>query len=302
MNIKCPDPIDEEDQCIWRWTPKHNFELKSAYSTMVGSLWAPKQPIWIIIWSLKVPQRVRLFLWIAYQQKLMTNGERCCRHFSSSPRCSDCSSYTETVIHALRDCNVTHRLWLQILPATLTRHFFSMNLHTWFSCNLSTNFLHPVLKLSWNILFASLTWQLWKRRNNFVFNNISSSETDTINHGITWAKYYYGITCKGTIGGLIRDDNGVWLIGFAKVIGHSSSLQAELWATLEGMKLAWEQGYPRVVVQSNCKQAVELIRSLDLSTFSLVRAINRLRHLNWLTEIVWIPRSKPTCRCLSKDS
>ncbi|KAK8997865.1 hypothetical protein V6N11_012401 [Hibiscus sabdariffa] len=61
---------------------------------------------------------------------------------------------------------------------------------------------------------------------------------------------------KGNIGGLIRDDNGVWLTGFAKATGHSSSLQAELWAILE------------------------------------VRAIDRFCHLNWLTEIVWVPRDQ----------
>ncbi|KAK8990803.1 hypothetical protein V6N11_028763 [Hibiscus sabdariffa] len=42
--------------------------------------------------------------------------------------------------------------------------------------------------------------------------------------------------CK--IVGLIRNSTGEWLVGFAKAIGHSDILQAEIWAIYEGLILS----------------------------------------------------------------
>ncbi|KAK9010218.1 hypothetical protein V6N11_036731 [Hibiscus sabdariffa] len=53
----------------------------------------------------------------------------------------------------------------------------------------------------------------------------------------------------GTIGGLFRNGTGAWIMDFAKAIGHTNSLQVELWALFE--------------------------------VLSLVRAIHRLRQKSW---------------------
>ncbi|KAK9000594.1 hypothetical protein V6N11_081085 [Hibiscus sabdariffa] len=68
---------------------------------LTGSNWPPKQAIWKAIWRLNVPQRIRLFLWIAFQQKLMTNATRHYRHLAPSPTCPLCNSQPEMIIHAL---------------------------------------------------------------------------------------------------------------------------------------------------------------------------------------------------------
>ncbi|KAK8601216.1 hypothetical protein V6N12_051057 [Hibiscus sabdariffa] len=83
----------------------------------------------------------------------------------------------------------------------------------------------------------------------------------------------------GRIGGLVRSNDGDWIVGFVKVIGRSDVLQAELWALFEGMSLAWEYGFHRLLVRSDSKQAMELVNSplSGSSVLSLVRAIHRLR-------------------------
>ncbi|KAK9030619.1 hypothetical protein V6N11_032041 [Hibiscus sabdariffa] len=156
MAIKCPSSTDGNDMCMWRWTPKHTFELQSAYFVLSSSRWSQKRAIWPVIWKFNVPQRVRLFLWIAYEQRLMTNDERCRRTLSSNPSCLACSNPHETVLHVLRDCHCSRHLWLHFLPASLTHSFFSLNLQNWISCNLSSTFLHPQWNVSWCSLFASI--------------------------------------------------------------------------------------------------------------------------------------------------
>ncbi|KAK8564191.1 hypothetical protein V6N12_036321 [Hibiscus sabdariffa] len=71
------------------------------------------------------------------------------------------------------------------------------------------------------------------------------------------------LSCSdGTIGGLFRNSTSEWM-GFAKVIGHTNSLQAELWALFEAAS----------------------------SVLSLVRSIHRLRQRSWATFVSWIPRN-----------
>ena len=38
-------------------------------------------------------------------------------------------------------------------------------------------------------------------------------------------------------GGLVRDENGEWVMGFARRIGNASSYLAELWALRDGLQL-----------------------------------------------------------------
>ncbi|KAK8580708.1 hypothetical protein V6N12_070963 [Hibiscus sabdariffa] len=92
---------------------------------------------------------------------------------------------------------------------------------------------------------------------------------------------------KGQIGGLIHNVEGKWIVGFVKSIGSSNSLQAELWVIFEGMKLAWEFGFERLLIQNDCRQAADLVNSVSAgsSVLSLVRAINRLRQKCWLTDV-----------------
>ncbi|KAK9027947.1 hypothetical protein V6N11_067766 [Hibiscus sabdariffa] len=96
---------------------------------------------------------------------------------------------------------------------------------------------------------------------------------------------------KDRIGGLICNVEGEWIVGFVKSISFSNSLQAELWATFEGMKLAWEFGFERLLIENDCRQAVDLVDSVsaDSPVLSLVRVINRLRQKYWLTDVSWVP-------------
>ena len=49
-------------------------------------------------------------------------------------------------------------------------------------------------------------------------------------------------------GGLIKDDAGNWMVGFTINIGCCSTVEAELWAVIQGLKLAWDKGYRKVIL------------------------------------------------------
>ena len=60
-------------------------------------------------------------------------------------------------------------------------------------------------------------------------------------------------------GGVVRDRSESWVTGFALKIVTGSVLEAELWGILEGLKLVWQMGFRKVVVDSDSKSAVELL-------------------------------------------
>ncbi|KAL5775782.1 hypothetical protein ACOSP7_013339 [Xanthoceras sorbifolium] len=65
-------------------------------------------------------------------------------------------------------------------------------------------------------------------------------------------------------GGLLRDFQKNWLGGLAVNKGRGSVLEAELWDIFESLKLAWDAGYRRIIVESDSKSVVDLL----LSSFS----------------------------------
>ncbi|KAK8514667.1 hypothetical protein V6N12_057564 [Hibiscus sabdariffa] len=331
IGIRCPDPLDVADRVMWRWTSQHTFVLKSAYMHLASSHWPPRQTIWKLIWRMAIPQRLRLFLWLAYQHKIMTNATRYCRNLAPSPICPLCGNLPESVLHTLRDCVDVRHLWSQILPDAVQRPFFGSNLHNWLSCNLSATFIHPTVGLPWPLIFSAFVWQMWKRRNDIVFNNDRQSDHSYCARIIAWARSFHGsisapsaardtapsfanqVSWKapeqgwvclnvdgavslqsgfGAIGGLARDSLGDWLVGFSKPVGHSDALQTELWAIYTGLKFAWESGFRHLLVQSDCRQAIDLIYSnaASSSMLSLVRDITRLRRMDWEINIIWVPR------------
>ncbi|KAL4311250.1 hypothetical protein GQ457_01G038400 [Hibiscus cannabinus] len=295
MGFKSPDPTDIDDSIIWPANNKNLFNIRSAHKKLASPLWDPKSPTWKTIWSLQVPQRLRLFAWLAYKQKLMTNSERCRRSIGSQPFCSICNLSEETTLHVLRDCATAKSVWMQLLEPTSVYNFFHSNLQEW---------------------------------NDTIFKAISHDPQEIASRSLTWARYYHN--CKppsipprkhplppsrwqepepdwiclnvdaavspksssGSIGGVFRNHTGSWILGFQKQIGIVSILQAELWAIFIGLQIAWEQNFLFVTVQSDSMEAVNLLKKSQTSPSSLplVRAIENLRKRSWELSIHWTPR------------
>lgn len=69
----------------------------------------------------------------------------------------------------------------------------------------------------------------------------------------------YGNPGRAGFGGLIRDHEGKWLIGFSGHINFADSLEVELLAILNGLSIAWNIGVRNVSCRSDCMKALSLI-------------------------------------------
>ncbi|KAE8728983.1 hypothetical protein F3Y22_tig00004035pilonHSYRG00077 [Hibiscus syriacus] len=198
----------------------------------------------------------------------------------------------------------------------------------WFSVNLCPQEATTQWEVPWNSLFSSTLWQLWKSRNDKVFNNVPHATDDICSRSVTWARYYHegrsraasiqsthperaywkapdlgwicmnvdgaiaSTTSYGSVGGVFRDHEGSWILGFNKPIGIMKPLQAELWAILTDLQLAWDHGFELLQIQTDSLEAVHLLDKSDAtsSSMSLVRSIDKLRRRAWVTNLLWIPR------------
>ncbi|KAK5785914.1 hypothetical protein PVK06_040536 [Gossypium arboreum] len=143
-------------------------------------------------------------------------------------------------------------------------------------------------------LFAVLCWLMWKNRNKFIFQQISnrpnkivyrveyfvsnihesllSSGSLGINQSVRvkwhppcsgWVKvsvdgsYNMNRHCL-MVGGVVRDSARNWLEVFRKYIGRGSTLKSELWPILTGIEVALLRNYSKIIVKSDCLDAIEM--------------------------------------------
>ncbi|KAI4313582.1 hypothetical protein L6164_026547 [Bauhinia variegata] len=95
-------------------------------------------------------------------------------------------------------------------------------------------------------------------------------------------------------GGVYRDEQGNWLYGFSKKLVYSDLTTAEIEAIYTGLKVAWERGYKKIILESDSTAAVDLVNKGVSSGHSLAEPVNQAReYLNkdWKEiKIVYLPR------------
>ncbi|KAK9037622.1 hypothetical protein V6N11_022526 [Hibiscus sabdariffa] len=93
-------------------------------------------------------------------------------------------------------------------------------------------------------------------------------------------------TGMGSVGEIFRTDDGSWILGFNKTIGILCPLQAELWGILLGLQPAWDNGFERLIIQSDNREAIRRVSASTASSnpCSLVRSIAALRYRGWATK------------------
>ena len=62
-------------------------------------------------------------------------------------------------------------------------------------------------------------------------------------------------------GGIIRDSFGRWVKGYARAIGVTTSVAAELWASRDGIRLCISLNLPAVEIELDAKVVADLMRS-----------------------------------------
>ncbi|KAK9042739.1 hypothetical protein V6N11_071100 [Hibiscus sabdariffa] len=253
--------------CRWRWDD--SFTIKSAYAKCMDHLWNPCSNLWSIIWSQPVPHRIRVFMWLAFRQKLMTNLERQRRCLGVSTVCLRCDS-CESILHVLRDYPYAHDRWSATLGSLLPATFFAYNLDVWLLSSLRSSSSTPYPDVS---CFLVPTLQHGLHKKNFKAYCMCCCTFSLVTPIFTWVCLNTdGYVCPRSkyarAGGIIRDSSGAWVTGYGRGIGIAD-------------------------VQNDCSKVIsELSDGKSLNGYSvLIRNILSLCQRNWAIQFLWIPRA-----------
>lgn len=227
---------------------------------------------WKWFWKIKLPQKLKTFLWLIFHDKLPTNLMRAKRGINTSVCCPRCNLALENMDHLFRDCPKAIAIWDKIPSGRSMRAGFINSTSDWISANLKKKkIFHLGTDIPWNIIFGITLWQIWKDRNRMGFDNIESISEMSFKNIISYASEiveafnsplipdpplnrltlwfppntgtlklntdgrWYESTRKAGFGGLIRDGRGDWVLGYHERMVANSSLETEIWAIHRGL-------------------------------------------------------------------
>ncbi|XP_072074464.1 uncharacterized protein [Arachis hypogaea] len=308
-----------EDKIMWSPSEDRNFTVASAYKTLSQANENQDQT-WNLIWKWKGPQRIKCFMWLATQNKLMTS-ERRQKIFGANPNCHRCPNNPETLLHTLRDCTEASRIWRQLVKPSYITTFYRAPFETWIRWNLTVEI--GANAQPWLSQFVVTCWWLWKWRNKEIFDppfrrpnnahlwikeylqrinnafekvNILKGAQKKKEIHIAWQPPEDGwlkINTDGAIsqehhiagcGGLIRDSRGRWVAGFLVNIGKGTAFTAEAWGILHGLKLAWDLGFKKIILETDSKIAFQILskrEERDNHPETIIRSISQLIQRDW---------------------
>lgn len=117
----------------------------------------PVRSTWDLIWNLKSLPRVKTVLWITAHGRLGTSLNYAKRGIVPTATCQRCHQGDESIIHALRDCNFSKKVW-QEFNVVLHPPFFTDDLPAWLSNHFENHTLVHGIDTCWNHVFAVAVW------------------------------------------------------------------------------------------------------------------------------------------------
>lgn len=83
-----------------------NLTLPSSSSS------AQSQDVWKKIWKLRVPNKIRHFLWCVAKNSLPTKMNLKARYIPMDDTCDDYGDHVESILHCLWLCDQSRSVWL----------------------------------------------------------------------------------------------------------------------------------------------------------------------------------------------
>jgi hypothetical protein len=122
-------PRQIKDRLVWAGTKNGLFSVRSAYNLDLelldrqkgcASVTPSTRSSWKLIWQLKIPRTVQLFLWRVCNDILPTKGKLWKRHIVENPLCPLCGIEFESSTHAIWLCEVAKEVWSEC-PARIQK-------------------------------------------------------------------------------------------------------------------------------------------------------------------------------------
>lgn len=286
-----------EDYIAWHLTKNGVFSVRSAYykqweetyvtaSGSVGYGGSSSHPVWKSLWNLKLPGKVKIFLWRCLHNAIPCLSVLANRHIGNNSQYPVCSSGAEDIMHALFNCPRARAIrealgvGKEMQNAVLVDRAGSAVIE-FFLCDKSFQrpFMEPVQIPE---LLATACWFIWWQRRQLVRGEpVQNSEQTALSlHALTlnfvkargkvaqpqrinkWRPSLEGqlilnvdasfseLDYTGASGAVIRDNRGRFIKAATARLYHVPDVvSAEAAALLEGLKLLRSTGCNNAVIR-----------------------------------------------------
>ncbi|KAM6553636.1 hypothetical protein CsatB_014398 [Cannabis sativa] len=163
------------DSWCWHYTSNGCYTVKSGYAVALdlvsglnGNSSMDLAHWWNGMWNLRVPQKIKIFVWRMYFRALPTNSQLIKRKIPLQPLCHRCGDETESPEHALIFCSSLRPLWSKLqLWKVIDRGRAG-------SLAELLVYLFEVLDADQFALLAMIWWWVWYDRNSVLFGKKQS--------------------------------------------------------------------------------------------------------------------------------
>ncbi len=162
------------DLFLWRWSVTGTFTTGSAYQFLTFDGVDDRRLRHL--WNIKIPQRVKLFLWLAVRNRLPTTDFLTKRGWTGPSICYLCNRAEEGLEHLLFNCSYSHLVWRRTLlgfqRACTTLLGGNGDLATrWTRARVA---MDKSTRSAFDPCIAATCWELWKERNYRIFEERST--------------------------------------------------------------------------------------------------------------------------------
>jgi hypothetical protein len=149
---------------VFRWNLHQNreFSVHSMYLALISNGLIIRNTL---IWKLKIPLKIKIFMWYIYKEVVLTKDNLAKRKWNEGKQCCFCHD-NETIMHLFFECHYAKFMWdllylaFNIVPPRSVRHMFG----TWLN-QFGGKLKRQALVGAW-----AFCWTLWLSKNDVVFD------------------------------------------------------------------------------------------------------------------------------------
>ncbi|XP_072064201.1 uncharacterized protein [Arachis hypogaea] len=271
--------VNKEDNLYWPARDDGIYTIKTGYFAAKGEFQSrdhgnpstsdARRELWKEIWKMKVPSKIKSFLWKAAYDIVPVNSNLFKKRIAGSPICQICTKEVETTEHALLLCEWTRAAWFgadcQCIPTTEIVTEFG-------DCEKEDKF---------------------KRKTGSKRNERGSLEATPAD----WIKAnvdasFKKNTGKGAIAVVYRDNRGKILLGFTGLIQANSVTIAEALAIRQALIIVNNLFMEKVLIESDNLKIIQAIKSKSPigEAWAIIQDIQLLLEQLSGRGITWTPR------------
>lgn len=157
------------DSWFWLQEEKGCFTVKSCYRMITGEQVCDYAGFWRKLWSLQLPGKIINLIWRVCRNCLPSAVNLARKRVQVEPRCSWCLTHEEDDTHVLFTCSFARSVWATVGITEVQHHMDEGNAVEIIS-KLFQNCTKEKL-----VLVAMVCWNLWNRRNKWVWEKVEVS-------------------------------------------------------------------------------------------------------------------------------